>query len=75
VKGSENRSLRRFTCTESGKREQPEWVQKVPDQIAEFLANGGTIQQIPMGYSKVNNGLSRKDVHEMRKKLLDDAGD
>ena len=43
MKGSGNRSLRRFTCTESGKREQPEWVQSVPDQVAEFLAKGGEI--------------------------------
>lgn len=74
MRGSENRSMRRFTCTESGKREQPEWVQSVPDQIEEFLSKGGEIKQIPIGYSGVNNGLSRQQVHELRKRASLEAG-
>jgi hypothetical protein len=70
MKGSANRSMKRFTCTETGKRIHPEWVDELQSQIDAFLAKGGKIKEIPIGVSAVDNGLSRKEVHEMRKPVF-----
>lgn len=58
---STKRSSVYYRGTETAKRIQPEWVENLDQQVAEFLAKGGQVQEIPIGTTAVNFALSRKD--------------
>ena len=50
-----------YRGTETAKRIQPQWVEEIDQQVAEFLSKGGKVQEIPIGTTAVNFALSRKD--------------
>ena len=56
-----NRSNRRYVLTETGHRKQPEWVEQLQQQIEEFKARGGRVEEVPIGMSGYEFALSNKD--------------
>jgi len=57
----DDRNKRRYILADSGQRMQPDWVYKIDAQTAEFLKNGGVIEQIPIGASAYKHKMLTKD--------------